>query len=73
MYRGALESDPTYSIWYVVTDTSDKENAAALGINFSGKLKFAAVGRGARTARLAADFSLSFSSGKVDFSKLVRR
>lgn len=50
-------------IWYVVTDTTDAANAAALGINHSPKLSYAEVGTGVRQARLGEDGTLEFLSG----------
>lgn len=56
------------NVWYVLTDTNDKGNADALGLNFSAKLTYAAVGKGVRVATLEKDTSLTFDSGTVDFS-----
>ena len=66
LYRGQMESGE--NVWYIVTDTDDEANAAALGLNHSSKLTYANVGRGARTARLEPDASLTFMQGTVDFS-----
>ena len=66
LYEGQMRSGE--SVWYILTDTTDEGNAQALGLNFSPKLNYGAVGRGARTARLEADTSLTFFRGKVDFS-----
>lgn len=44
LYEGRLASGGPNNgapIWYIVTDTSDRDNAAALGLNFSAKLNFA--------------------------------
>lgn len=55
------------NVWYVLTDTTDKENANALGLNATSKLAYAAGG--AREATLGGkDASLTFASGSVDFS-----
>lgn len=73
LYKGKLASGET--VWYVLTDTNDKANADGLGLNFSAKLSYAGAGRGSRSARLEKDNSLTFASGKVDFSpesKLVK-
>ena len=48
LYKGQLTSGE--SVWYVLTDTTDEKNAAALGLNFSSKLVYADVGRGVRKA-----------------------
>ena len=56
------------SVWYVVTDTSDAGNAAALGLNHSPKLAYSTVGNAARVARLETDGSLTFGRGTVDFA-----
>lgn len=55
-------------VWYVLTDTTDAGNAAALGLNYSAKLNYALVGRAVRHAILEKDTSLTFHSGTVDFS-----
>ncbi|WP_317929875.1 hypothetical protein [Halioxenophilus sp. WMMB6] len=76
LYEGRLESGGTNdgaSLWYVVTDTSDKENAAALGLNFSAKLRFTDLPDGmlSQTVRRGyydADGLLVFASGAVDFT-----
>ncbi|CAN5865080.1 hypothetical protein BH24DEI2_BH24DEI2_02080 [soil metagenome] len=48
LYRGQMASGET--VWYILTDTNDKGNADALGLNYSAKLTYADVGRGARVA-----------------------
>ena len=55
-------------IWYILTDTTDRGNADAQGLNYSSKLTYANVGRGARVATLEKDGMLVFESGTVDFS-----
>jgi len=66
LYEGRLRTGE--SVWYVLTDTTDAANAAALGLNHSPKLAFSAVGNGARRAVLSDDLSLVFENGQVDFS-----
>ncbi len=66
LYLGHM-TDGT-NVWYILTDTNDQGNAAALGLNYSGKLGFAGTGRGIRNATLETDASLTFESGTVDFS-----
>lgn len=66
LYRGQLESGE--NVWYILTDTDDEANAAALGLNFSAKLSYADVGGAVRTARLGDDASLTFAAGRVDFA-----
>ncbi len=52
--------------WFILTDSTDKQNADALGLNFSAKLRYAGVV--ARDATLGGkDASLTFESGSVDF------
>ncbi len=55
------------NVWYILTDTTDKAVADALGLNHSGKLVFADVGRAVRTATLERDTGLTFDQGTVDF------
>jgi len=56
------------NVWFILTDTTDQDNADALGLNFSAKLAYADVGRAARDAWLQPDASLVFDDGAVDFS-----
>jgi len=72
---GAVNDGAT--IWYVVTDTSDEQNAAALGLNFSAKLNFsdappAMATMLMQTAVRGAFYDnagvLVFDQGSVDFS-----
>jgi len=69
LYRGQLASGE--SVWYILTDTTDEKNAAALGLNFSAKLTYAEVGQGVRRASqqlINGQTVVVFESGKVDFS-----
>ena len=66
LYEGQLETGE--SVWYVLTDTNDKGNADALGLNYASKLTYSDVGKAVRVAHLETDASLTFKSGSVDFS-----
>ena len=66
LYRGHDEDGTT--VWFILTDTTDQDNADALGLNFSAKLGYANVGDAVREARLQPDTSLVFETGAVDFS-----
>lgn len=76
LYRGELQ-DGRF-VWYVLTDTTDRDNAEALGLNHSAKLSFSATGNGARSATIQRviineetgddDVILVFNRGTVDFS-----
>ena len=66
LYQGKLEDGRT--VWYILTDTNDKGNADALGLNYSAKLTYAAVGKAIRTAKLEKDATLTFKAGTVDFA-----
>ncbi len=65
LYLGKLKDGK--KVWYVLTDTDDKANADALGLNFSSKLTYAATGKACRSATLGTDATLTFDSGGVDF------
>ncbi len=65
LYKGQTKEGK--SVWYVITDTNDKGNADALGLNYSAKLTYTSVGKGARTARLEKNGTLTFDSGTVNF------
>jgi len=64
LYKGHLAGS-NKTIWYVLTDVSDSNVAAELGLNFSTKLKFAATA--ARTGNLDADGNIVFDKGTVNF------
>jgi len=66
LYKGQLADGR--AVWYVVSDTDDKANADALGLNFSSKLTYAATGKGARNGTIQKDGSVTFDVGTVDFS-----
>jgi hypothetical protein len=65
VYRG--ETKDGAAVWYILTDTDDKGNADALGLNWSPKLTYAAVANGTRSATLQPDATLIFEQGTVDF------
>ncbi|MEO7853996.1 MAG: hypothetical protein ABIR94_17345, partial [Rubrivivax sp.] len=69
LYKGQMASGE--AVWYVLTDTTDEKNAAALGLNFSAKLIYADVGKGVRKATqqtVNGVTTVVFESGRVDFS-----
>src|SRR4051812_37086668 len=66
LYQGKLKDGR--AVWYILTDTNDKGNADALGLNYSTKLTYAAVGKAIRTATLEKDATLTFKAGAVDFT-----
>src|SRR6266404_5063763 len=65
LYLGHMKGGKK-NVWYILTDVDDPNVAAELGLNFSAKLTFAS--HAARTANLAADGTLVFDKGTVDFS-----
>jgi len=65
LYLGHMKGSKK-NVWYILTDVDDPNVAAELGLNFSAKLTFAS--NAARTANLAADGTLVFDKGTVDFS-----
>src|SRR5580704_7183444 len=65
LYLGHMKGSKK-NVWYILTDVDDPNVAAELGLNFSAKLTFAS--NAARTATLAADGTLAFDKGTVDFS-----
>ncbi len=66
LYKGQMKDGA--AVWYILTDTNDKGNADALGINYSAKFAYAAVGKAVRRATLEKDTTLTFDAGTVDFS-----
>jgi hypothetical protein len=68
LYKGRVRQG-NKTVWYILTDTTDRNNADALGLNFSAKLFYSAVtSRSVRSARLQADGTLEFEAGLVDFT-----
>ncbi|HSD58819.1 MAG TPA: hypothetical protein VLB04_11620 [Methanotrichaceae archaeon] len=65
LYQGQMKDGR--KVWYILTDTDDKGNADALGINYAPKLTYADVGNATRTATLEKNATLTFNSGTVDF------
>jgi hypothetical protein len=65
LYEGQLKNGK--KVWYILTDTTDKGNADALGLNWAPKLAYAAVGKAAREATVEANATLTFEKGEVDF------
>lgn len=65
LYQGYIRGSGE-TVWYILTDTTDKGNADALGLNWSPKLAYSAPG--ARLATLLQNATLEFHSGTVDFS-----
>ena len=55
------------NVWYILTDTTARDNAEALGLNFSAKLRYSQVGRAVREGELDRDAGLVFDAGTVDF------
>lgn len=64
LYKGRMVTGQT--VWYVITDTTDKGNAEALGLNWSPKLTYSDLG--ARVANIGPNNTLIFQNGTVDFS-----
>lgn len=57
--------------WYILTDTTDKGNAEALGLNHSPKLEYITRESGT-TARISKDSTFVNRLGKVNFSPTLR-
>ena len=66
LYLGHMEDGR--NVWYILTDTTDKDNAEALGLNHSAKMHYGNIGRATRVARLDRNAGLVFEKGAVDFS-----
>ena len=70
LYQGQTKIGPGQqeTVWYVLTDTTDKGNAEALGINWSPKLAYSEIENAVRYAKVESDATLTFTRGLVDFS-----
>ncbi|MEO7652270.1 MAG: hypothetical protein ABIZ80_17535, partial [Bryobacteraceae bacterium] len=68
LYKGRVRQG-NRTVWYILTDTTDKGNAESLGLNFAPKLFYAAASaRSVRSARLLGNGTLEFEKGTVDFT-----
>jgi len=56
------------NVWFILTDTSNKQRARDLGIAYSPALSRAANAVSTRTANLESNGNFVFDSGTVDFS-----
>ncbi|CAN8075647.1 unnamed protein product [Agarophyton chilense] len=65
LYKGRYYDNTTH--YYILTDTTDPANAAALGLNHASKLEYVTPESGA-TADLSPSGILVNRTGKVDFS-----
>jgi len=66
LYQGQMSDGR--SVWYILTDTTDRQNADGLGLNFASKLAYSNVGHAVRPATLQPDTTLTFERGTVDFA-----
>jgi len=64
LYLGHMKNGT--NVWYILSDVSDPNVAALLGLNFSAKMAF--MSNAARTANLDLNGDLVFDKGTVDFS-----
>ncbi|ABK78312.1 hypothetical protein CENSYa_1696 [Cenarchaeum symbiosum A] len=69
LYKGKVREGPDtfHTVWYILTDTTDKGNAEALGLNYSPKLTYAEIDGAVRYAKLHHGAELVFARGMVDF------
>ncbi len=65
LYRGQTSAGK--NVWYILTDTTDRDNAESLGLNHSAKLAYSQVGRAVREGELDSEAGLVFDAGAVDF------
>jgi hypothetical protein len=63
---------PLTYFWFVITDTSDVNNANALGILPAFKLEYADIGRAVRTGRIERYGLVTFEGGTVNFAPAHR-
>jgi hypothetical protein len=69
LYRGRVRNQ---TVWFVITDTTDVQNADALGILPAFKLEYADTGRAVRTGKIEKDGSVTFERGTVNFAPAHR-
>nr|MCU0570946.1 hypothetical protein [Oculatellaceae cyanobacterium Prado106] len=64
--KGKMKTGET--VWYIVTDTSDRGISELLGVNYAPKMIFTDLDRGVRKATIQSDGVVVFERGNVDFS-----
>ena len=64
--RGRLASGE--SVWFILTDVSDRDIAELQGLVYSAKFAYAFTERNRRTAEIQRDGTFVFNHGRVDFS-----
>jgi hypothetical protein len=64
--KGKMKSGE--SVWYVITDTSDKGISELLGVNYAPKLIFTDLDRGVRRATIQSNGIVEFERGNVNFA-----
>jgi len=64
LYRGYLRNG--HSFWYILTDTTDRDNAESLGLNHSPKLHYSRINRAVRDGKITKR-GLVVDAGAVDF------
>jgi len=65
LYQGKL-AGTNKNVWYILTDVSDSNVAAELGLNFSAKLTFSS--NASRTGNLDINGNIIFDAGTVNFA-----
>ncbi len=70
LYQGFVQIDQfnTETVWFILTDTTDGANAAALGINHSPKLAYSETANSVRTGFINDNGNIAFNGGSVDFT-----
>jgi len=71
LYQGRLPNNKI--VWYILTDTSDKSASEGLGLNFSGKLAYAANGKAVREGTLEGNGTIVFQKGTPGRTTRSRR
>ena len=56
------------TVWFVLTDASDRDLAELHGVPYSAKMAYGLTGRAARRAVIEKDGTWTFNTGTVDFS-----
>ena len=70
LYQGHNADGTT--VWYVLTDTTNKEIAEQMGLIFSAKLRYADKFGAVRSATLDQNAAFVFEAGVIDFSPVRR-
>ena len=65
LHKGTVDGK---TVWFVLTDVSDRDLAELHGVPYAAKMAYGLTGRASRQATIEKDGTWTFNAGTVDFS-----